>query len=230
MKNLLLYSLFFLCFSSFKSGKKASNLDFNFAENYCRKINEEVQKTAYKYALNSDEIIPIIYPECSRFSSISNIFETSILEYFYVQNGCKTTSGADFSIGYFQMKPSFIENLEEIILNDTIFQKQKSKFTYKSKNVKEIRAARLDRLMNQAWKIEYLCCFVKFMKNRYLEEKIEIDQISFCSAAYNYGFQNSSKEIIEWTKVRAFPNGIKNQSENYIYSELAKDYQKNMRN
>ncbi|MES2589529.1 MAG: hypothetical protein V4622_11170 [Bacteroidota bacterium] len=223
MKILLLFLSLFFFFSSFKT-LKVNDLDFRFAENYCKEIEKEAKIISKKYDLKTSEIIPVIFPECSRFSSLSNIFETSILEYFYVENGAQSKNGADYSIGYFQMKPSFIEHLEKIIQKDDLFAKKKSFFAYKSKVSKEIRNERLNRLKNQTWQLEYLCCFVKHMKNRFIEEKIESDELSFIASAYNYGFHKSSKEIIEWQEVKAFPNGIKNKAENFSYAELAKHY------
>jgi hypothetical protein len=218
IKFFVLVSIFFL--SSFKSNRN-EQLDFDYAISYLSKIDHDASEIAKRYNLKKSEILPIVFPECSRFSSISNALEKSILHYFYIENG---KEAANFSIGYFQMKPSFIEELEEIIANKQEFEKHKKLFSYKSKEIKEIRQERLTRLMSEKWQIEYLCAFVKHMKSRYIEEKLTCGELSFFASAYNYGFQASSEEIIKWIGVKAFPNGIKNQVQNYAYAELANDY------
>ncbi len=59
--------------------------------------------------------ISIVLPELIRWNALQDIMETTALELLYVEKG---KDGADFSIGYFQMKPSFIENLENYVLTN----------------------------------------------------------------------------------------------------------------
>ncbi|MFN5416235.1 MAG: hypothetical protein ACK5B9_04200 [Flavobacteriia bacterium] len=216
-KILLFLSLVLVLFSFRNS---VTGLDFDFAESYCSKIEKQVRVIAKQYDLKSSELIPIIYPECSRFSVLSNVFESDILSYYYVQNGRK---GADFSVGYFQMKPSFLEDLEEIITKDSNFTQYRSKFAYANKNTKEIRTERLNRLFSETWQIEYLCVFVKYTKLKYKPSE-DISLLEFSASAYNYGFTKPHEEIIFWTKQKAFPNGLKSNKENFVYSELAQNY------
>jgi hypothetical protein len=220
MKIKFLIFISVLALSSFKS-RKNEHLDFNYALDYFRKIDQEVSEIAAKYKLKNGEILPVVFPECARFSTISNGVEKSMLHFFYVENG---KDGADFSIGYFQMKPSFIENLEIIISSDPEFEAFKKMFSYKTKEPKEIRKERLNRLMSENWQIEYLCVFVKHMKSRYHKEKLTCGELAYIASAYNYDFQASSEEIIKWKDVKAFPNGIQNQVQNYVYAELASDF------
>ena len=51
----------------------------------------------------------IIFPEFIRYSMFKDFLETEALKIGYVQFGAEAV---DFSIGYCQMKPSFIEKLE----------------------------------------------------------------------------------------------------------------------
>ena len=59
--------------------------------------------------------LSIVFPEVIRFNSFSDFIETKTLEWVYVDYGAEK---ADFSIGLFQMKPSFIEKLEEATKSD----------------------------------------------------------------------------------------------------------------
>ncbi len=215
----MLFLAMFYFFSSTKFSEQI-NLDFKFALSYFNKIDRQASVISKKYELKKSDILPVVYPECARFNNFSNVLEKSILQYYYVENGSESS---DFSIGYFQMKPSFVEKLEKYIEKDSIFRNLKQKFEYQSSSGKSQREERLDRLMNENWQLEYLCAFVKLMKHRYLQEEISSNELSFVAAAYNYGFFKKTDEILKWQEMKAFPNGIKNQAQNYSYSELAVD-------
>ena len=216
--KILLFSSLVLLLFSFRNS--VTELDFDFADTYCSKIEKQVRVIAKQYDLKSSELIPIVYPECSRFSVISNVFESDILSYYYVQDG---TKGADFSVGYFQMKPSFLEDLEAIISQDSNFTQYRSKFAYPKVSAKEIRTERLNRLFSETWQMEYLCVFVKYAKLKYKPSE-DISFLEFTASAYNYGFTKPQEEIIAWTKQKAFPNGLKSNKENFVYSKLAQNY------
>ena len=51
----------------------------------------------------------VVFPELIRYSALQDFIETTAVKVLYLQGG---TRGADFSIGRFQMKPSFAEALE----------------------------------------------------------------------------------------------------------------------
>lgn len=209
-----------LLLSSFAT-QRHPDLNYDFADKYCQRIEVQLGKTAQKYNLETSEILPIVYPECARFSVFSNVFESNALEYYYVQDGVK---GADFSIGYFQMKPSFVEHVEQAVEQDSSFAKVHNLFAYKTSDLKEIRSQRLDRMMNEQWQMEYLCCFVKLMKKRIAAEKITSNEIKFMAAAYNYGFLKPSTEIIRWQEQAAFPYGLNAPKPNISYAQLAYDF------
>lgn len=217
-KLLLFVSLLFL----FSFQKASEKLDFEFADTFCASIEKQVGLIGKQYGLKNKELIPVIYPECARFSKVSNVFESDLLSYYYAQNGCQ---GADFSVGYFQMKPSFLEGIEKIVATDSNFISFREKFNYKTVDLKAIRMQRLDRLFSQTWQIEYLCAFVKYCKQKYALEKTTLSELKFTAAAYNYGFNKPTAEIISWAAKKAFPNGIKSQETNFSYSELAHNYQ-----
>lgn len=58
------------------------------------------------------EALAIVSPELIRWTAFKDFFETTALELLYVKKG-KTY--ADFSIGHFQIKPSFVEQLEAYV-------------------------------------------------------------------------------------------------------------------
>lgn len=218
--NYLLFTSMVFLFSFQRSSEQ---LDFEFADKYCRSIEQQANTISAKYNLSASDVLPVVYPECSRFNAFSNAFESNILSYYYVRNGI---DGADFSIGYFQMKPSFTEQMEREISVNPLFEKQRPHFAYKNTDPQVQRNERLNRLESQEWQIEYLCAFVALMHERYAREAIQSPRLNFVAAAYNYGFHKPSREILDWTTVKAFPNG-RSGSQNYAYGELALSFQQN---
>ncbi len=216
--NYLFFTVMFFLFSFQKS---TEILDFEFAEKYCSSIEKQTDLLARNYKLTAADVLPVVYPECSRFNALSNAFESDVLSFYYIRNGVE---GADFSVGYFQMKPSFVEALEQEIACNDLFKEQRSKFAYTARDLFAERNERLDRLQTPAWQMEYLCAFVALMHERYEQENISIPLTEYVAAAYNYGFQKPQSEILDWAQVKAFPNG-KGNSQNYAYGELARNYQ-----
>jgi hypothetical protein len=174
------------------------------AELYCQSIQVEFEKIAGIYELDYKEVIPIIFPECTRFSQFSDQMETTALEYFYVRYG---SSSANFSIGHFQMKPGFIESLEQEIAMLDLNDSQKKYFDFKSTETKNIRAERVSRMTDTKWQIHYLCLFYKVMNQRMVDKVWESrsTRVSFYAAAYNYGFQSPETEIEAWQSQSKFP-------------------------
>ncbi len=191
------------------------------AENYCQSIQVEFEKIAETYSLDYKEVLPIIFPECTRFSRFSDQMETTALEYFYVKYGSQS---ANFSIGRFQMKPSFIEDLENEILTLEISEEEKSRFNFKATEEKKIRAERVARLTETTWQIHYLCIFYKVMDQRMSHKVWESrkDRVAFYAAAYNYGFLSSEAEIETWQLQSKFPTD--EYGGKAPYAQIAADY------
>lgn len=191
--KLILFTLFFNSFFI-----QANEWDEKYlqAEYYCYSIQDEFATIAETYDLDYRDVLPIIFPECLRFNVFSDQLETTALEYLYVKNGSQF---ADFSIGRFQMKPSFIERLEQELEKIDLPYDQKKKFQL-IENSTNARAERVSRLTDLKWQIHYLCLFYKVVDQRYSSLKWEnkLQKLSFFAAAYNYGFFNTVANIKKW--------------------------------
>jgi hypothetical protein len=189
------------------------------AELYCFSIETETDVIAGQYGLTAVEILPVVYPECARYSALSDQAEGTVLEYYYIQDG---VAGADFSVGRFQMKPSFIEALEQKIATEGYLSAYKERFSYAVQGVKQQREERLNRLLNQSWQTHYLCCFCLIRRHETAGMlRTDEERIADMAAAYNYGFTKPAGEIAHWRTVSAFPNGLSAASGNYNYADLA---------
>jgi len=188
---------------------------------YCEEVQPSFNTIANSYGLDYREVLPIAFPECVRYSSIKDEFEVLSLEYVYTQLG---KDGADFSVGHFQMKPSFLEQIENGITQLEGKQILKDRFAYSIRDVKKQRAERIARLTNDKWQIHYLCAFFTLMEVKYQEEEWTetVDKINFYAAAYNYGFNSKKEEIKNWQTVQAFPYGDGGEKE--AYSTIASSY------
>lgn len=170
-------------------------------------------------------IIPAVFPELVRFSGFQNQLETVSLQVLYVRFGA---SYANFSIGRFQMKPSFIETLEAEVKQRNIKQFQ---FIgeFADTDPSKIRQQRIERLTDLTWQVRYLACFQyvvsqKFPLNTFNKEK----KVRFLAAAYNRGFQNSQAEIERWMSIKAFPYGKAYRGgTQYAYTDIAWHFSQN---
>ena len=62
-----------------------------------------------EFGIRTELAVAVVFPELVRYSALMDFMETTAVKALYQQKGVK---GADFSIGRFQMKPSFVEDLE----------------------------------------------------------------------------------------------------------------------
>lgn len=225
MKQLvsILFILIFIC--SFE--EKKENLFSDSYEQAIEFINTNDKLIVEELGSDKEvlkEKIAIIFPELLKYSAYKDIIETAALELLYVNYG---TEGADFSIGYFQMKPSFIEKLEnEIINNYNLRIKFTSLIRFSQTDEKEIRKERILRLKQLKWQLRYLNCFYQYISTRFQDEKWinTSEKLTIYSAAYNSDFLGSKSEIKKWSKMKIFPYGIHKGTNQYSYSKIALDF------
>ena len=135
----------------------------------------------------------------------------------YVQGG---TVYANFSIGYFQMKPSFIERLEEYAAADTVLKTKYAACLFANPNERASRVARIDRLNTVEWQIIYLMLFCEMLQKQF--ENVVFtnteEQLRFYASAYNCGFHKSEQQIKETEQKALFPHFSRKK---FKYSDIA---------
>ena len=214
---------------------------FNLSNNY-RKIFDNSYNNALEFLQNNQSLIinelgdnndensiklSLVFPELIRYSMFKDLLETTALELMYVNYGKET---ANFSIGYFQMKPSFIEEMEIYINNSTVL---KNKFyyivDYDAIPDKEKRKIRINRIKSLKWQLRYLDCFYSIITERFNEKSYSktSKKIRFFSSAYYHDFLAPEEEIHLWEKKTIFPYGIHNSNKQYSYTDLAVYFYKN---
>lgn len=137
----------------------------------------------------------IVFPELMRYNSLKDDVEAESLRTLYVQFGADY---ANFSIGLFQMKPSFaiqVENKATQLLPDSIL--KELQLQYKSTGEEAVRMERVERLQDEDWQLVYLTAFVclcnKMYSNKIFSSPTE--KLQWYATVYNAGFDKTDTYI-----------------------------------
>lgn len=163
--------------------------------------------------------ISVVFPEMVRYSALRDKMEIGLLKTLYVNLG---EEYADFSIGEFQMKPSFAEMIREKAHD---IPGQLSDITFKNEadfdDIIEFRKSILKDLEDLKSQLNYLIVFIKICgRNFNTEGKDEMTRVKFLATAYNFGFDKTETEIKNMTDKKYFNTRLI-MSENYSYSDIS---------
>lgn len=174
------------------------------------------------YGINSCNALSVVFPELVRYSSIRDKIETLGLESLYVQYG---KNYSDFSIGNFQMKPSFAEDIETFYMNQGI-RESCFKMDFDTSFTETARKKRLERLTSLPGQVTYLAMFMAYM-----EENVpasfsaqEDTKLRYISTAYNSGFMEDSNLISDCMQKRHFYTGIFSPAKKYNYGDISASF------
>lgn len=150
--------------------------------------------------------LAIVFPEIIRYSAIRDWAETKALEVLYVQYG---SPYADFSIGRFQIKPSFAELLDSHLPA--------------AADPASIRPQRLRRLQDIKGQLHYLILFCKQMEIRFPEYRNAPteEKLRFYATAYNTGFHKSKQQILQHLRQNEFYTAFNKPEKCLNYADVA---------
>lgn len=199
-----------------------------FGEDYAYAVRflaaQQSQFEAHCPAGAAQEGMAIVFPELIRYNLLRDLLETQALSLLYVEEGSETV---DFSIGHFQMKPSFVEQLEAYALAHPALAWPTDLAAYpEAQTGKAQRQARLERLKQLEWQIRYLAAFQQVCAHRFpfLKGLAAPERLRFLAAAYNGGFMHSAARIRQNADKELFPYGARYWGEQYCYAAIAVDY------
>jgi hypothetical protein len=137
----------------------------------------------------------IVFPEVMRYNSIKDGVEAESLRTLYVQFG---TVYANFSVGIFQMKPTFAEQVEakaKQLLPDSIYKELQLAYTVTGEE--SIRSQRTERLQDEDWQLVYLTAFVSICNKNYEHKKFTsvTEKLQYYATVYNAGFDKTDAFI-----------------------------------
>jgi hypothetical protein len=186
----------------------------------------EFKRCSSNTGLNLKQAFAIVAPEISEYSSFNNYLEINTLKVLYVQKG---TGYSNFSVGYFQMKPSFVENLEKTIKNEPLLYSKFKDYLIELKDPKEQRRERVKRLDNEKWQFKYLRLFLILVNNRtknidFLNEE---EQLKYFSTSYNAGFSKSKQDLLKEMEKERFPNYFEKK---FNYSTVSLEFYEALKN
>lgn len=163
-------------------------------------------------------IFSIAAPEVSIYNEFMDKMESAAAEVFYINLG---EPYGNFSLGLFQMKPSFIEKLEKDINSKCPECKYQKALLYDCTTATEQRATRIARLKDHHWQEIYLISFYELMEKRYGAHSFKSlsEQLEFYATAYNFGFDRLRKEIISRQSKHSFPGRF--SSVQFAYAQIS---------
>jgi hypothetical protein len=134
----------------------------------------------------------MVFPETMRYHQLKDDVEAESLRTLYVQLGADY---ADFSIGLFQMKPSFalqVEQKTRQLLPDSL--RQELLLDYEASDETAIRLQRVNRLQNPEWQMVYLTAFVAICDRLYSGHSFanEMEKLQWYATVYNAGFDKTA--------------------------------------
>lgn len=193
--------------------------DWKEALQFLEKNDSWIREALKKHELTYPVTVSIVFPELVRYSALRDKLETTMLKTLYRNLGADY---ADFSIGVFQVKPSFAEKIREESRSlsgwrmRNMFRKSSS-----YKNIREYRSAIIADLEDPVSEFNYIIAFFKICEKYFsVEFPDEETKIIFLATAYNTGFWKSKEEIEKMTGMK-FYNTKLFSTENYSYADVS---------
>jgi hypothetical protein len=166
--------------------------------------------------------LAVVFPEIIRFNALEDAIQVRGLKVLYVQYG---RAYMNFSVGRFQMKPSFVENLESDY--ERLFSAEEKAAigipAFERGDTSELRKKRVLRLDDTAWQVRYLRLFMLVMERRY--EHIAFagveDRLRFFATAYNAGYASGEQALRRMMDERRFHTALIFPKTTYNYGDVA---------
>jgi hypothetical protein len=192
--------------------------DYTWAVNWLKQNATLIEEYSSAFNIPGKELKAIVFPELIRYNGLFNALEIESLRYLYVKEG---KYYADFSVGYFQMKPSFAEMVEED--GEKLLDSEKLKEAgwmniIKTADTEISRRQRVERLSNTRQQIFYLCVFYKVCQLRFKDRIFvsPVERLKFFATCYNAGYRRTYESLMAFQ--------LKNNFYKYNYSSVSAFY------
>jgi hypothetical protein len=198
--------------------------EFDFGKVFYEKHHDDLMASANRIGESPQFLFSIVAPEVSQFNSIQNAFELNSLKILYVQGG---SGYGNFSVGFFQMKPSFVETLESKV---KIYKDIRHVFSFipdATLNEKEQRKMRLYNLDSLQAQLKYLEAFCLILKKKTVDIQFssEQDRLKYFATAYNSGFELNKNKMYSMMDKTFFPHFGENK---FNYSDVSLEFYKTL--
>ena len=207
--------------------RKVFSNDWTSAERFVNEHRTEWQQEFDLFDVDGRVAEAIVFPELIRYSMWQDEIERAAVNGLYVTKG---REGADFSIGRFQMKPSFAEEVEQA-WNASPLAKEYG-FSFHLADNSEARRSRVRRLSTMQGQCRYLAIFIRLQQLRLsqLQPLSQEQQVRLLATAYNRSFSASWQSLCKMQHERHFHTDVIKTSSThfYCYADIAVAFYHNM--
>jgi len=200
--------------------RKVFGSDWSAAERYVSVHHQEWKETFDLFEVDARMAEAVVFPELIRYSMWQDEIERAAVNGLYVSKG---REGANFSIGRFQMKPSFAEEVEQAWNASSLAQQYGFSFNLADNN--EARRSRIRRLSTVEGQCRYLAIFIRLLQQRHprLQQLSKQEQVRFLATAYNRSFSASWNDIRRLQHERHFHTDVirTRSTRLYCYADIA---------
>jgi len=169
--------------------------------------------------------LAIVFPEIIRFKALEDKIQVRALKVLYIQYSQKY---ADFSVGHFQMKPTFAEKIERDY-NRLFSAEEKTAAQiapFETGDSSRLRRERVVRLDDLHWQARYLRLFMMVMEKLYEGRAFDddLEKLRFYATAYTTGYAQGEKTIRRMMPTRHFHVQLLFPKTRYSYADIAVFY------
>lgn len=225
MPRLYIIMFFILCSHSRVNAqdyRKIFREDYNQGLSILEKNDALFEKAAAKYQVNASHLKAIVFPELIRYNTVFDFMEITSLKVLYITNG---KDYANFSVGYFQMKPSFAEQLESDAskyLDARFLSGFEMPIQINIADPTKEREERVRRLTTVEGQLQYLVLFYKICEKKFnLFTLNDQEKISFLSTCYNAGYHRSYNAVAALSRKDLFYTGTVVSGKRFNYASIS---------
>ncbi|MBL0056903.1 MAG: hypothetical protein IPP31_12135 [Chitinophagaceae bacterium] len=198
--------------------------DYAWAKHWVKGHAAAFEQLAVPLNIPTAELESIVFPELVRYNAVYDVIEIQSLKFLYVSRG---KDYADFSVGYFQMKPSFAERVEK----DALKYLGVAELTLlgfdrlsPTEDNEANRRDRVERLTGVDGQMRYLAAFYRICQLRFtasLAGQPDEYRLRFLATCYNAGYHLSGDQIRDRLNRKFFHTGKVITSNNYCYADIS---------
>ncbi|MBE7176955.1 MAG: hypothetical protein INR69_11140 [Mucilaginibacter polytrichastri] len=219
------FTLFFLLCAPVVQARNYRQIfgrEYASAERTLRTLQPALEKYGRNSPVDAQMIEAVVFPEVMRYNAFFDVLETGSLYALYTRFG---ENYSNFSIGRFQMKPSFAVSIEQLITQEAFrpMMREMGFTDGMSGDTFESRKARVSRLEDTEWQLRYFRVFAAAMERRVPKwEKLgRKERVQWLAAAYNGGWTRSVAEIRRGMIRKQFHMSVWGKAPLYSYADVA---------
>lgn len=145
-------------------------------------VRETWRQTWRSFGVDPAVAESVVWPEMLRYNVIRDLAETAADYGFYVLG----EESPDYSIGIFQMRPSFVEDLEKAWMRSGLAEAYNLPFDISDSPAS--RSNRIGRMSSEDWQAVYVGIFLRMLYHSYGLDALSAEEhVRLAATAYNRG-------------------------------------------